>query len=220
MKKLLLVSAITLSTAGIAQAESAFSYDMLQVSYLNTNIGIEDTNVDFTGHEFNVFFSKELEDDLFFYVNAGAGSINDDATYDDIYFDLDGNVVGLAAGIGKAFALNDKADAYIRGGIAYSRFDLDITAVDTLYNDTYVFSSDDSDISVDLELGARLYLDQANKIEFSPYFDMSSQNGESSKEIGARLGLNVSPETQLQIGFETSLDDDIDTLSLALRIYL
>jgi hypothetical protein len=95
-----------------------------------------------------------------------------------------------------------------------------MTGTNTTNNATASFEEDDSDTSVDLELGARLYLDKANQFELSPYIEMSSQNGDTYKGVGARLGFNVSPQIQLQGMFSTSIDDDIDDIGVAIRIYM
>lgn len=220
MKKLLLAAAVSISVSSITHAESAFNYNMLQLSYTNTTIGIDDTDMEFSGQSYELFLSKELENQLFFYGNAVAGVIDDSVTEDNVRINADVTASGFAVGVGRYFILNEKADAYLRGGISYSTYDLEMTGTNTSNNATVSVEEDDSDTSVDLELGARLHLDKANQFELSPYIEMSSQNGDTYKGVGARLGFNVSPQIQLQGMFSTSIDDDIDDIGVAIRIYM
>ena len=106
------------------------------------------------------------------------------------------------------------------GGLAYSAIDVEMTATDTYYGDRVTFSDDGSDMSVGLEVGARLYLDSADHVELAPFLSMTSQNGDSTKLIGVNLGFSLSDRVQLLGAFSTSLDDDIDIIGAGIRIYL
>jgi opacity protein-like surface antigen len=212
----LLASSVALHT----QAETTFNYSMLQLSVDRATIGLDESNSEISGLEAAITFSKELENDVFYYINAGAGSIDDSITDGNVTVDIDASVKGIAAGIGKAFALNEKTDVYIHGGVSYSSFDGDFKATNTQDGRTASFSDKDSDISADLEFGLRMYLNQANTIEFSPAIEMTSSNGESSKYIGANLGFEIAPDIQVKLGFSTSIDDDFDTIGIKLNMYL
>ncbi|WP_296982991.1 MULTISPECIES: outer membrane beta-barrel protein [unclassified Thalassolituus] len=220
MKKRILASLITFSLAASAQAESPFSYDAAQLSYSFTTIGVEDTDLEFSGYELTASFGKELENQWFVYVTGSAASINDDDSQNGIRFDIDATGQSVSASLGKAINLNNKADLYIMGGLAYSAIDVEMTATDTYYGDRVTFSDDGSDMSVGLEVGARLYLDSADHVELAPFLSMTSQNGDSTKLIGVNLGFSLSDRVQLLGAFSTSLDDDIDIIGAGIRIYL
>lgn len=214
-----MIAAPMLSLAEVSDAN--FRYTHLTGTISQVTVEDEDFE-DFHGYEYFLSYSHEFSKGAFLAVSYNRSTLDDTSAYTsgnvdaDVTFEAGGNTISVVGG--KAFGLGKTVDLYAEVGFGYSSYDLDIDIA--VEGDTILSSSEsETDTGIAAEVGLRIALDSAQKIELNPSISISSSGGESSKSAGFIIALEVVENVQLGLGASVDLDDDVSQIGGGIRLY-
>ena len=217
--RLLLLAAILIFSAP-GYASATFSYHQLQMGFIHNRIGVDELHEDLRSDGVLVVYTREIETSLFIYANLNAGTLDTGVQMQNTDFHFNGTLISAATGIGYHQALSAQADLYFKGGVAHSRYDLQMQATDKTSHNVLQNKESDNDTGLHLELGSRIFLDTSHSLELTPYISLTSLRGETDKHFGVSLGLQTAPQIQLQLFYGQNQDNDLQSMGLAVRVNL
>jgi len=175
--------ATSLLTANVALAETAPSWDLVQISYASLEIDEAD-ELDFTG--FNLSGSKLINENVFVLASYTALS--------DSYEGVDLNVDTYAIGVGYRYGLNNTTDIY--GSVSFQGAEL--KASDNGESDSI------DDTGYGLAVGIRSMV--TDQVELSAAISYVSIDSESDTAFSAAAFYNINDQFSVGAGFSTSSD--------------
>jgi hypothetical protein len=220
MQTLLLLFFAALSFSSLVRADSNFSYHMLQMGYQHSIFGVDELQQDLPSDGIQLLYTRELGQQFFIYSNINAGTLDTGLRLQNTRFNFTGTLLDSALGLGHYWVINDSTDIYLKTGFAHSRYDLTMHATDIDTNSSTTSKQSDFDTGLHLALGSRIFLNAARTLEFAPMIGLTSMRGDMDKHFGASLGLQTAPRIQLQAVFYQTQDNDLQSLTLAVRVKL
>src|SRR5690606_41546518 len=151
MKNTLIISAFILTSAAFSQAESSFKYDLVGIHY--GHYSYDDDDVDANGISFS------LINEISPRVLIGVSGVTAKSEYTFSNHKIRTTGIGLGFDIGTYVPINNKLD--LVGTIGFGRVSYDTKISGSLVNEK---ESDKTTIA-SMDLGARIHLDQNQKIE-------------------------------------------------------
>lgn len=216
----LLLLAVLLIFSYSSYAAGTFSYHQLQMGFIQNRIGVDELNEKLRSDGILLAYTRELNPALFLYSALNTSTLDTGVQMQQTDFHFNGTLISAVAGIGYHRAIDAQTDIYLKGGVAHSRYDLHMQATDKTNHTVLQSTESDNDTGLHLELGSRLFLDAAHTLEFSPYFGLTSLEGDTDKHFGASLGLQTAPLIQLQLLYDQSTDNRLQSFALMLRTHL
>jgi len=175
--------ATSLLTANVALAETAPSWDLVQISYASLEIDEAD-ELDFTG--FNLSGSKLINENVFVLASYTALS--------DSYEGVDLNVDTYAIGVGYRYGLNNTTDIY--GSVSFQGAELKASGNGE--------SDSIDDTGYGLAVGIRSMV--TDQVELSAAISYVSIDSESDTAFSAAAFYNINDQFSVGAGFSTSSD--------------
>tara|TARA_R110001583_G_scaffold158308_1_gene310289 strand:+ start:454 stop:1119 length:666 start_codon:yes stop_codon:yes gene_type:complete len=207
MKNLVLCAVAAISLPISAHADSSFNYNSVNVEYGYSNLKLWAGNkLDI--HILGITLTKELNNQFFIGGSIAASRIDDSFMDEGIKYAVEANVKDISIQAGRYFIVNKSIDLYTALGYSRTSGNLKITATQGSFEDTY--KNDGSDTYIDLQAGARIFLDQQLKVELSPAIALSQTDGETDTSVGSSIGYYLNNNLKLAFAYSRAIDDEVN----------
>lgn len=204
MKQLWLLFPLTL-LASYTQAQTAFSYDSIQLGYYQGQVHLGDFDEYVSTDALTLRYSKSLGSQFYGLARAGHAQLKETLHIPPVQANFDARINELLIGVGRYFTLAPVADAYLQGTLSHSRAKVDIQML--AYGISQRQHSKENIAQASAELGMRLYIDSAQRFEIAPYYlAQRDEQDNSSQALGLNLGVKLSPRLELRGGLERTLN--------------
>ncbi|AHK17659.1 outer membrane beta-barrel protein [Thalassolituus oleivorans] len=211
MKNLVLCAIAAISLPISAHADSSFNYNSVNVKYGYSNLKLWAGN-DLDIHTLRITLTKELNNQFFIGGSIAATRIDDSFMDEGIKYAVEANVKDISIQAGRYFIVNKSIDLYT--ALGYSRTSGYVKVTGTLGSIEESSRDDSSSTSIDWQAGARIFLDQHQKVELSPAIAFSQTDGETDTSVGSSIGYYLKTNLKLAFTYSRAIDDEVNSYGI------
>ncbi len=202
-------------------AQSAFSYDSVQVGYYQGQIYLGELQQYVSTHAATLRYSKTLGGQFYAFARAGIAQLEENFAQGPAQVRVESHISELQLGVGRYFTLSPSADLYLSGALTQTWTDSEVSL--QAYGVSQRQQVNDTIAQVGGELGVRYHVDTAQRLEITPYYYAArDEQANTAQSLGIAFGLTVSPRLQLRGAFDKALNVEKESrgAGISLRLLL